>query len=187
MKPPVHDWRARQGGWAATQARAAASAREAATSTSGGRGPPWVRPARSTPRPVVSRRTEPSARVKPRSAVGTPLVAAPKWRVPGRRTRPPARLPENERPAATVAGGVGALTPPLARWDPADDLGADYVTRAWQGLGEEACGWVVDLRGPGGDVFTLLMALAPLLGPGRAIGFAGPKGTTTWSLPGTAR
>jgi hypothetical protein len=99
----------------------------------------------------------------------------------------PARLPENERPAATVAGGVGVLTPPLACWDPADDLGADYVTRAWRGLGEEACGWVVDLRGPGADVFTLLMALAPLLGPGRAIGSPVRRARRRGRWPGTAR
>jgi hypothetical protein len=109
-------------------------------------------------------------------ALLTPPAAAPG------RTRPPARLPEDERPTATVADGVGLLALPLARWDPADRLGADYVARAWRGLGEDACGWVVDMRGPGGDVFTLLMALAPLLEPGRALGFAGREGTATWSL-----
>jgi carboxyl-terminal processing protease len=46
------------------------------------------------------------------------------------------------------------------------------------GLDADACGWIVDLRGGGGNVWSLLMALAPLLGPGPAVGYRYRDGRT---------
>jgi hypothetical protein len=82
----------------------------------------------------------------------------------------PERLPERQQPAGAVEAGIGRLTLPEARWDPEDRLGARYVGLAWEVLGEPACGWIVDLRGGGGNAWTLVMALAPLLGEGPSWG-----------------
>jgi C-terminal processing protease CtpA/Prc len=90
----------------------------------------------------------------------------------------PERLPEREQPAGTSETGVGQLTLPFARWDPEDRLGARYVGLAWEVLAEPACGWIVDLRGGGGNAWTLLMALAPLLGEGPSFGFRYREGRT---------
>lgn len=53
-----------------------------------------------------------------------------------------------------------------------------YVEAARTLLGEPAvCGWIVDLRGnTGGNVYPMLAAAFPLLGPGVAVGFEASNG-----------
>lgn len=81
-------------------------------------------------------------------------------------------------PEATVDDGIGRLVLPRALWDPETAPGADYVTEARAGLDARACGWIVDLRADGGNLWTLLMGLAPLLGPGSAVGYRYRDGRT---------
>ena len=88
------------------------------------------------------------------------------------RSSAPDQLPGSERPIGSLDAGIGHITLPIARWDPNDPLGAQYVAMAWDVLAAPACGWIVDLRAGGGNAWTLLLTLAPLLGPGPAFGFA---------------
>lgn len=54
-----------------------------------------------------------------------------------------------------------------------------YITAGWALLDEQACGWIVDLRGNGGgNLFPMLVAIAPLLGPGPTVGYRRRDGTT---------
>ncbi|MDH4118768.1 MAG: S41 family peptidase [Acidimicrobiia bacterium] len=47
-----------------------------------------------------------------------------------------------------------------------------YVSAALDVLAGDACGWILDLRGDsGGNVFAMLVALGPLLGPGPALSY----------------
>jgi carboxyl-terminal processing protease len=81
-------------------------------------------------------------------------------------------------PEATVDDEIGRIVLPLALWDPETEPGAAYVTEALTGIEAQACGWIVDLRGASGNVWTLLMALAPLLGPGPTVGYRYRDGRT---------
>ena len=66
-----------------------------------------------------------------------------------------------------------------------DDLwGADYVDAAHDVLGAAACGWIVDLRSNGGgNLYPMLAALAPLLGPGPLLGYRDRHGRTdSWVI-----
>jgi carboxyl-terminal processing protease len=111
------------------------------------------------------------AQLDPHSGLAPPAAA------PGRSPTPD-RLPDSEEPVGSVDDGIGRFALPLAHWDPEDPLGAQYVSMAWDLLADPACGWIVDLRAGGGNAWTLVMALAPLLGPGPAFGFAFPGGKT---------
>ena len=58
-----------------------------------------------------------------------------------------------------------------------------YASRALVGLTalqerDRPCGWIVDLRSdPGGDMWPMLLAVGPILGSGRVIGFTGGSGS----------
>ena len=82
------------------------------------------------------------------------------------------------RPSGAVdADAIGRLTLPGFSSDTA--LAAEYVGAAEDVLAADACGWIVDLRGnPGGNLFPMLAALAPLLGPGPLLGYRHRDGTT---------
>jgi len=64
------------------------------------------------------------------------------------------------------------------------DCGSDaYPTVAQEVLRStaSACGWVVDLRqNVGGDIWTYLAAVGPILGNGKVGGFVYPDGTREW-------
>jgi hypothetical protein len=76
------------------------------------------------------------AQLDPHSGLAPPAAA------PGRSPMPD-RLPDNEEPVGSVDDRIGRLTLPLARWDPEDPLGAEYVSMAWDLLADPACGWIV--------------------------------------------
>ncbi len=66
-----------------------------------------------------------------------------------------------------------------------DDLwGAEYVDAAHDVLAAAACGWIVDLRfNGGGNLYPMLAALAPLLGPGPLLGYRDRHGRTdSWMI-----
>lgn len=57
-------------------------------------------------------------------------------------------------PDTTLDDHIGQIILPTAPSDPDTEPGADYVTEARAGLDAGACGWIVDLRGGGGNVWT---------------------------------
>lgn len=75
--------------------------------------------------------------------------------------------------------GVGRIVlPGLVSGDDAD-AAERYSAAGWAILDEEACGWIVDLRGNGGgNLFPMVVAIAPLLGPGPTVGYRRRDGTT---------
>ena len=80
------------------------------------------------------------------------------------------------------ADSIGRLNLPAYS---SDDLwGADYVDAAHDMLGAAACGWIVDLRSNGGgNLYPMLAALAPLLGPGPLLGYRDRHGRTdSWVI-----
>lgn len=53
-----------------------------------------------------------------------------------------------------------------------------YVSAALDVLAGDACGWILDLRGDnGGNVFAMLAAIGPLLGPGPALSYQHRNGS----------
>jgi carboxyl-terminal processing protease len=81
------------------------------------------------------------------------------------------------RPSGAVgADAIGRLTLPGFSGDTTQ--AAEYVAAAQDVVAVDACGWIVDLRGnPGGNLFPMLAALAPLLGPGPLVGYQHRDGT----------
>jgi hypothetical protein len=86
------------------------------------------------------------------------------------------------RPMGEVRDGVGYLTLLPISAGPTTAAGADYIATAHDALGLTPCGWVIDVRALGSDVHsdlgTMLAALAPLLGPGPAVGYRDRDGAT---------
>ena len=97
------------------------------------------------------------------------------------------------------AAGVAAVRPPRVRrlsatLDTIELFGVAtaegresirYLEEAHDGIrrvaGRRTCGWVVDLRrDPGGSVPPMLVAVGPVLGEGRAVGYRGRSGAITW-------
>jgi hypothetical protein len=75
------------------------------------------------------------------------------------------------------ADSIGLLK--LPGYSTEDPWGADYVAAARVVLAAPACGWIVDLRGnDGGNLYPMLAALAPLLGPGPLVGYRYRDGRT---------
>ena len=71
-----------------------------------------------------------------------------------------------------LAGGIGYLTIPAVIAGAGSGAYDSYVTAAHQLLQQEACGWIIDLRGnSGGSVPPMMAAVAPLLGPGTFLGY----------------
>jgi carboxyl-terminal processing protease len=59
------------------------------------------------------------------------------------------------------------------------DAAERYSAAAWAVLEAEACGWIVGLRGNGGgNLIPMLIAIAPLLGPGPTVSYRRRDGTT---------
>jgi C-terminal processing protease CtpA/Prc len=80
------------------------------------------------------------------------------------------------------ADSIGRLNLPAYS---SDDLwGAEYVDAAHDVLAAGACGWIVDLRSNGGgNLYPMLAALAPLLGPGPLLGYRDRHGRTdSWMI-----
>jgi hypothetical protein len=86
-------------------------------------------------------------------------------------------------PAGSVdTDSIGRLNLPAYS---SDDLwGADYVDAARDVLDDTACGWIVDLRSNGGgNLYPMLTALVPLLGPGPLLGYRDRHGhTDSWTV-----
>ena len=90
------------------------------------------------------------------------------------------------RPPAVrrLSGGVAALE--LFGVSTAEGREAfRYLEAAHDGIrrvaGRRTCGWVVDLRrDTGGSVPPMLVAVGPVLGDGRAVGYRDKNGATTW-------
>jgi carboxyl-terminal processing protease len=86
-------------------------------------------------------------------------------------------------PAGAVdADSIGWLNLPAYASD--DIWGAEYVDAAHDVLAAAACGWIVDLRfNGGGNLYPMLAALAPLLGPGPLLGYRDRHGRTdSWTI-----
>jgi hypothetical protein len=83
-------------------------------------------------------------------------------------------------PTAPVVDGVLYLTLPGIGADPQSVAGVAYIDGAHRAIAEqEACGVVLDLtNNGGGNVFTMLSALAPVLGPGPTLGYQRRDGDT---------
>ena len=71
---------------------------------------------------------------------------------------------------AAEADSVGHLALPGVTTKPGSPAEHEYVAAAHAVLAVSACGWVLDLRANGGgNLFPMLAAVAPLLGPGTAV------------------
>jgi len=76
--------------------------------------------------------------------------------------------------------GIGLVhLPGIATADSGSDQARDYITAALHVFDAQACGWIVDLRGNGGgNLFPMLVALGPILGPGPTVGYRHHDGST---------
>ncbi|MEZ5410003.1 MAG: S41 family peptidase [Acidimicrobiales bacterium] len=84
--------------------------------------------------------------------------------------------------------GVGRLRLPGLATGPEDtDTDQGYVAEAHEVLTGDACGWVLDLRGDnGGNLFAMLVAIGPLVGPGPAVSYRHRNGDTdTYDITST--
>lgn len=83
-------------------------------------------------------------------------------------------------PTASFADGVLYLSVPGTGSDPRSPAGFAYIDTAHRAMAEhKPCGVVVDVTGNGGgNVFTMLSALAPVLGPGPTVGYRERDGDT---------
>lgn len=97
-------------------------------------------------------------------------------------TEPSTRtLPAQSAPFGEVdANRIGYLSIP--GFNSADMTSTEvtkYIEAAFAVLDQPACGWIIDLAGnQGGSLFPMLAALAPILGPGEAIGYSSRDGAT---------
>jgi hypothetical protein len=75
---------------------------------------------------------------------------------------------------------IGVLQlPALVTFDASDASAREYISAAHQLLTADACGWIIDLRGNGGgNLFPMLVAVGPLLGPGPTVGYRDRHGST---------
>ena len=97
-------------------------------------------------------------------------------------TRPPA--------VSLVDGRIGLVTVPAVISPPDSPNSRRYVEAALNGIStletaSRPCGWIVDLRrNTGGDMYPMLLALGPLLGDGKLVGFTGRSGFDGWASYG---
>lgn len=87
--------------------------------------------------------------------------------------------PEQRRPSGEVdQRGIGYLAVPgFGVVDMSSTAVTEYVEAAYDVLRQPACGWIVDLAGnQGGSLYPMLAALAPILGPGEAMGYTSRDG-----------
>jgi carboxyl-terminal processing protease len=93
-----------------------------------------------------------------------------------------ADAPELTLPTVTISGGVGVVTLPELV-DPAERVQQDYADIVAAGIAasaDEACGWVVDVRGNGGgNMYPMLSGVAALLPDGPALSFRTRSGDDT--------
>lgn len=84
-------------------------------------------------------------------------------------------------PRGQVDGALGVLVLPATAAEPDSDAGRRYVRHAWSILqSRPACAWIVDLtENSGGNLPTMLQAVAPLLGVGPTIGYRNRNGSMT--------
>jgi carboxyl-terminal processing protease len=81
------------------------------------------------------------------------------------------------RPAGDVRRGIGSLELSTAAAAPSEATGSAYVRTARTILAASACGWILDVRGnAGGNLHTMVSAVAPLLGAGPAISYKERQG-----------
>ncbi|MFF4600054.1 S41 family peptidase [Amycolatopsis sp. NPDC001319] len=88
-------------------------------------------------------------------------------------------------PSSRTDGDVAVLTVPEFHLNPAAE--GRYVAAGVAALrsadASHPCGWIVDLRdNGGGDMHPMLTVVAPLLDDGMLGSFAGPDGSTPWTL-----
>jgi hypothetical protein len=81
----------------------------------------------------------------------------------GERGDVPSRLAEDATPSGGVSDGIGHIELPGMSFGPDNDPGLAYASAARRVLGDDPCGWVVDLRGNiggdmGGDLATMSTA-----------------------------
>ena len=85
-----------------------------------------------------------------------------------------------------AAPRVGLVTLPAISSSPSSPDGRRYARSALSAIvalrhRSDICGWVIDVRGDeGGDLSTMLLAVGPILGSGRVIGFTGKGKPTAW-------
>ncbi|BAJ74973.1 periplasmic protease [Microbacterium testaceum StLB037] len=85
-------------------------------------------------------------------------------------------------PTVTVSGGVGVVTLPELI-DPDDRAQQDYADVVATGIAahaDQACGWIVDVRGNGGgNMYPMLSGVSALLPDGPALSFRTRGGAST--------
>ena len=83
-------------------------------------------------------------------------------------------------PVGTVEGDVGVLTLPATLVLTDIPAGTAYISAARGALEMPACGWILDVRGnTGGNLQSMLLAVAPLLGTGPALSYQARDGSST--------
>lgn len=94
--------------------------------------------------------------------------------------------PRSAPQVSTLAGRIGEVTlPPLER-SPKDPDAIRYTSIVLRGIKaiethDHPCGWIVDLDGDtGGNAYSMLASVAPLLGYGRLVGLEGRARLAYW-------
>jgi hypothetical protein len=97
------------------------------------------------------------------------------------------RSPATQAPAVTLAHKrLGQITLPGLLSLPGSRAARRYVAAAVSGIASldkrsHPCGWIVDLRGDtGGNAYSMLLAIGPIIGEGRLLGLTGRKGFAYW-------
>jgi carboxyl-terminal processing protease len=97
-----------------------------------------------------------------------------------------AACPLHEPTVALLDKRLGDVVLPQMMCGDRSPAARHYVTTALTGIRtlerkDRPCGWVIDLQGDlGGNVYAMLLAVGPILGEGRVIGFKGRHGFRRW-------
>jgi hypothetical protein len=97
------------------------------------------------------------------------------------------RSPTTQAPAVSLAHKrLGQITLPELPSLPQSRVARRYVANALSGIESldkrsHPCAWIVDLRGDtGGNAYSMLLAIGPIIGEGRLLGLTGRKGFAYW-------